>query len=254
MGNETWEGLGVPLYPSDGIVIDAQSTTADVLTIRNEASGTGDLLVLEDSDASEKMYVEYDGTTNWTIAKTAADNAIALTLTSAGTFTTGYHQGFYCSHTATGKFTTGSSQINSYAVDLFLGGEIGCEAEGMYIYVAKTGTLSLTSANISGLAIYIAGLGTSQPSTRCGVQIHMDGRSTPASSQDAFIICRTEATGNVTNALYFQGTTNPTYFIRVNNEAGFVSTQVPNGSVIKTLSVDLNGTEYWIPLYAASTS
>jgi hypothetical protein len=83
----------------------------------------------------------------------------------------------------------------------------------------------------------------------------MDGRTTAASSQDAFVICRTEESGApVTNALYFQGTENPTYFLRVNNEDGFVATQVPNGNVIKTISVDLNGTEYWIPLYAASTS
>lgn len=203
---------------------------------------------------AQNLFIEDDGVTNFTIAKTAADNAISLSLTSAGTFTSGYHQGYYVNHTATGKFTTGGSQINSFAVDLNLGGEIGCEAEGMYIYVAKTGTLSLTAANISGLAIYIAGLGTSQPGTRCAVQLHMDGRSTPASAQDAFIVCRTEATGLVTNALYFQGVTNPTYLIRVNNDAGFLTTQVPNGNIIKTLSIDFNGTEYWIPLYAACTS
>ena len=250
-GTDSFMGKAMPILGN--ATLTGETAADDVLTITGATSQAGDLLVLENVDGTELLYVEDDGVTNWTIAKTAAENAIALTLTSAGTFTTGYHQGFYASHTATGKFTTGNSQINSFAVDLFLGGEIGCEAEGMYIYVAKTGTLSLTSANISGLAIYIAGLGTSQPSTRCGLQLHMEG-ATVASGQDAFIMCRSEGTGLVTHAMQFYGSTNPTYFIGINSEAGFVTTQVPNGNVIKTISCSIGGTEYWIPLYSASTS
>jgi len=250
-GTDSFMGKAMPLVGNVEFI--SETAADDAITITGAASQSGDLLVFATDGGTELMYIEDDGVTNWTIAKTAADNAVALTLTNAGTFTTGYHQGMYVSQTATGKYTTGSSQINSMAVDLALGGEIGCEAEGLYVYVMMTGTLSLTSANISGAVLYIAPLGTSQPSSRCGLQIHIQG-ATQASAQDAFIICRTEDTGQVTSALHFQATNNPTYLLYCNNENGMVSTQVPNGNVIKTISVNLNGTEYWIPLYSASTS
>ena len=250
-GTDSFMGKAMPI--GGNVSISGETAADDVFTIVGATSQSGDLLVLEDVDNNEFLYVEDDGVTNWSIAKTAADNAVALTLTNAGTFTTGYHQGVYISQTATGKYTTGSSQISSYAVDLALGGEIGCEAQGIYVYVMASGTPVLASANISGAVLYIAPLGTSVPSARCGLQIHIQG-ATVASEQDAFIICRTEATGQVTSALHFQATNNPTYFLYCNNETGMVSTQTPNGNVIKTISVNLNGTEYWIPLYAASTS
>ncbi len=204
--------------------------------------------------STEILFVEDDGVTNITVATTdGGDNAVALTLTDGSTITSGYVQGYYVSQTTSGKYTTGSSQINSIAVDLFLGGEVGCEAEGMYIYVAKSGTPEFGSANISGLVVYMANLGTDAPSSRSAIQLHMEG-TTVAQGQDAFVLMRLEGAGpRVTNMFEKSGTsTNPTNFLKTNATDGMVQAITAGGTQDKVLVVNLAGSTYWIPMYAAS--
>src|SRR4030065_1931991 len=141
----TYMGLAVPLFPdslSDGIHIQPQGPAGafDILTITQSSGHTGDFVVLEDGDAStELLVVEEDGVTNWTVASPGADNVLSIVITDTSTVTSGYLQGAYVSLTLTSdaSYTTGSAQLNGFAVDLFLDGTGGCEAEGMYVDVAS---------------------------------------------------------------------------------------------------------------------
>lgn len=221
----TYEGIGLPAYGE---------------FYRYSASGT------------QNLFVEDDGVWNFThtSTNTAGENIIALTLTDSATITSGYSQGFYVNHTTSGSYTGGGAQINSIAVDLTLGGTIACEAEGLYIYVAQTGTPTLTSANINGANIYIADLG-SQPAARSALQLHIaDGNE--ASGQDAFIVMRLEgASGATTNMFEKAGTaTNPTNFLKTNaaNNMVFAGDFGTDGASTYGLRCLVAGTTYYIPL------
>ncbi len=201
-------------------------------------------------------YVESDGVFNLSVDDPGRDNAVALTITDGSTAATGYLQGYYVSITtdSTASFTTGNSQINSFAADLFLGGTISCEAECFYGYIAKSGTPTVTSGNISGMVVYIDDLGGAA-SSRSGIQIHIaDGNA--AASQDAFIVMRLEgASGAVTNMFQKSGTaTNPTYFLATNATDGMINAGdvVSSGATAQSLVCNINGSVRHIPLYTNS--
>lgn len=201
-------------------------------------------------DQTEVWFVEDDGVTNLTIDQPGADNIFAITVTDSSTVTSGYLQAFYTSVTASGSYTTGNSQINAFAVDLFLAGTVGCEAEGMYVYVAASGTPTLTSSNINGVNIYIDDLGSS-PSVRSGLQIHVaDGNA--GSTADAFIYMRLEgASGAVTNMFEKGGTAaNPTNFLKSNAVGNMVAAGdfVTSATSTYGLKCLIAGTTYYIPL------
>ncbi len=204
------------------------------------------------ADGTQNLYVEDDGVWNFThtSTNTAGENVVALTLTDSATITSGYSQGFYVNHTTSGSYTGGGAQINSIAVDLTLGGTIACEAEGLYIYVAQTGTPTLTSANINGANIYIADLG-SQPAARSALQLHIaDGNE--ATGQDAFIVMRLEgASGATTNMFEKAGTaTNPTNFLKSNAANNMVASGdfITSATSYYGLKCLIAGTTYYIPL------
>src|SRR4030066_129538 len=255
-------GLAVPLFPdslSDGIQIEPSGSAGsfDILTITQSSGHSGDFLVLEERDGStEILVVEEDGVTNWVVASPGADNVLAVVVTDTSTVTSGYIQGVYVSLTLTSdaSYTTGSAQINGFAVDLFLDGTVGCEAEGMYVYVASNSAPTLTSSNINGINVYIDDL-KATPGNRSALQLHIaDGNA--ASGQDAFIVCRLEgASGAVTNFLQFAGTaTLPSYFMATNSGSGtkMIQAITVGGTQDKVLACNINGSTYWIPLYAAS--
>jgi len=230
----TMEGLSVPLYGG---------------FTSYQASGT--------TASSAYLVVNDDGTHDFTWADEGADNFISVTLTDATTITSGYIQSFYTSVTTSGAYSTGNTQINAFAVDLFLGGTVGCEAEGMYIYVAGSGSPTLTSANISGLNIYIADLGAAAPGNKCALQLHMadDGVAT---GMDAFIVCRLEgATGATAGFVQFAGTaTLPEFFLVTNSGAGgkMLRAYSPSDAATAALACNINGTVYNIPMVADSCS
>jgi len=256
----SYMGLAVPLYPdsaSDGIHIEAEGSAAtyDILTITQSSAHTGDFLVLEDGDGStEILVIEEDGVTNWAVSQPGADNVLALTITDSTTVTSGYLQGYYTSLTTGGAYSTANTQINAFAVDLLLGGTVACEAEGMYVYVAKSGSPTLTSSNINGINVYIDDLGSS-PSVRSAIQLHIaDGNA--GSTADGFIYCRIEGgSGAVTNLIEKGGTaTNPTYFLKTNATDGMINAGdvTSSGATAQSLVCLVGGAIRHIPLYTNS--
>jgi hypothetical protein len=180
-----------------------------------------------------------------------ADNVLGMVITDSSTVTSGYVQGYYCSMTTSGAYSTASTQINAMAVDLILGGTVACEAEGLYIYVAGTDTPTLTSSNINGINVYIDDLGAA-PGSRCALQLHIaDGNA--ASNLDAFIAMRLEGgSGAVTNMFQKAGTaSNPTYFLATNATNGMIlAGDFLGGTAAAThgLACNINGSVRYIPL------
>jgi len=260
----TYMGLAVPLFPdslSDGIHIQPQGSAGafDILTITQSSGHTGDFVVLEDGDAStELLVVEEDGVTNWTVASPGADNVLSIVITDTSTVTSGYLQGVYVSVTPSSdaSYTTGGAQINAFATDIFLDGTIGCEVEGMYVYIATNGTApTLTSGNLNGVNVYIDDLKAAASSVN-GIQLHMaDGNS---HTQSAFVYMRMEGSSAAIDSMFQKAGTAalaPTYFLRTNNGAvtgKMIQTFTVGGTQDLVLVCNINGSTYWIPLYAAS--
>lgn len=193
------------------------------------------------------------GCFDWVLSDLDADNAFGLIITDANTITSGYVQGYYCSLTTSGSYTTGSTQVNAMAVDLLFGGTVGCEFSGAYFYLAASGSPTITSANISGVNIYIDDVGGT-PGNKCALQLHMadDGVAT---GMDAFIVCRIEGSGATANFVQFAGTaTLPTYFISTNSGAGakMLRAYSPSDAATLALACYINGTVYNIPMVADS--
>lgn len=207
----------------------------------------------EATPTTENWYIEDDGVLNITHTALGADNAIALTITDGSTaFTSGYLQGYYVSLTTSSaaSYTTGSSQINAIAVDMFLGGTIGCEAEGMYIYIAAGSSPSMASANISGITVYIDALGTEAAYVQ-DLFLHYANATAPI-MLGSYILMKGEGTKAPGTALGFMGQF-PTYFVRtIASQTGMVQSITCGGTQDKVLVCNLNGSTYWIPLYAAS--
>jgi len=188
-----------------------------------------------------------------TLSSPGADNLFSITVTDASTVTSGYLQSFYTSFTTSGSYSTGSTQINAYAVDLLLGGTVACEAEGMYIYVGPSGTPTLTSANINGLNIYMDELGAA-PSVLSCLQLHK-GNTTQGSSVDSFIYMRLEGLAPAGSMIEKGGTaTNPEYFLISNAADGMIVAYSASDAASKALRVKLAGTVYNIPMVADSCS
>ena len=203
----------------------------------------------------QNWHIEDDGVLNLALADLGADNAFAMIITDSSTgFSSGYLQGYYVSLTTSsaGTYTSGNAQINPFAVDLFLKGTIACEAEGMYIYVAGSSPTAITSANICGLNVYIDDLGGT-PSSKSCLTLHMADNST-TSGQDAFIVMRLESPGVVNAMFQIPGGTSgqPNYFLKTGNTGNMVRAITVGGTQDKVLTCHINGSTYWLPLYAAS--
>lgn len=193
------------------------------------------------------------GAFNMSFTDEGADNHLAITVTDSSTVTSGYIQAFYTSVTTSGAYSTGSTQINAYAVDLLLGGTVACEAEGMYIYVGPSGTPTLTSANINGLNIYMDELGAA-PNILAGLQIHK-ANTTQGSTTDTFIYMRLEGSAPASSMFEKGGTAaNPEYFLISNAVDGMVVAYSASDSASKALRLKLGGTVYNIPMVADSCS
>ena len=195
-----------------------------------------------------------DGAFDIDFVDPGADSCFSIDVTDSETVTSGYVVGHYVTLATTGTYTTGSTQVTGYAVDLtWVGGTVGCEFQGMYIYLAGSGSPTLTSANISGLNIYIADVGGT-PGNKCALQLHMEDDGV-ATGMDAFIVCRIEGSGAVANFLQFAGTeTLPEYFLATNSGAGakMIRSYSPSDSATASLMCNIDGTVYRIALVADS--
>jgi len=194
------------------------------------------------------------GCFDWVLSDLDADNAFGLVITDANTVTSGYVQGYYVSMTTTGAYSTGNTQINAIAVDMFLGGTLACEAEALYIYLAASGTPTTTSANINGINIYIDDLG-GNPSRVSGIQIHWADDGTGST---AFIYARMEGASPACISFIEKGGTaasNPTYLLTTNSAAtaaGWIRTYTVGDAATLALACNINGTVYNIPMVVDS--
>lgn len=227
----TYDGMAVPLF--GGYTAYASDGTTAFLTVN--ATGTHDF--------------------TWT--NPGADNYISVTVADATTVTTGYFQPFYANLTCTGSKSTGNTQITAFATDITLGGTISCEAQGMYVYISGSGTL--TGANVSGIVVNIADLG-GQCSTRAGIQIHWSDNDV-ASSQDAFILCRFDDANAAARAVIDMnstGMTNPEFFLVTNAVASTEHMYCPQAidsmTGVGSLRIKVGSTILRIPLVADSCS
>lgn len=220
----TYNGLGVPLYPdSDGVSMTLPT-------------GAG-----FDISASDP----------------GANNLVSVAAADGSTVTSGYLQPFYASITldSDANWTTGNAQINAFASDITLAGTVAVEVSGAYIYISASAD-SIASANISGYNAYIADLGGS-PSTRAGIQIHIEDGNV-GSSQDAAVLVRLEgSSSSLTNLIQLAGTATrkPAKFFATNQGAAagsLVQAFTAGGTQDLVLVCNINGSTYWIPMYAAS--
>lgn len=196
------------------------------------------------------------GALNLTFNDAGADNFISVSIVEGTTVTSGYCQPFYANITmdSDAAWSTGNSQLNAFATDITMDGTVSCEVEGMYIYItSSSGTL--TSANVSGVVVNMAEMPA--PSTRAGIQLHFEGGNV-GTSQDAAILIRLEGSSSaLTNVFQFAGTAakKPGYFIATNaggQASTFLQAKTVGGTQDVVLVCNINGSTYWIPLYAAS--
>jgi len=220
----TYMGLAVPLYPDS----------------------TGLNMVLSTGGAFDVTAVD-----------PGADNLFAIDVDDGSTVTSGYLQPFYASITldSDASWTTANAQINAFSTDITLDGTVSCEVEGMYVYISSSSG-TITSANISGFVVYIDDLAAS-PSTRAGIQIHIaDGNV--GSTQDAAILVRLEGSSSaLTNLIQLAGTAaqKPAYFLATNQggaASSLIQSKTAAGTQNLVLVCNINGSTYWIPMYAAS--
>ncbi len=207
-----------------------------------------------DTSQTEVWSVDNGGMFNFAITSPGADNLLEVVVTDSTTTASGYLQPVYSKITTSGSWTTGNAQLNAFAADLFLGGTVGCEAHGLAVYITKSGSPTLTSAQPAGVQVYIDDLGSS-PSSRAALRLHIaDGNA--ASTNDAFIIMRIEgSSGAVTNMFEKAGTaTNPTYFLKTNATDGMINAGdvTASGATAQSLVCMIGGAIKHIPLYTNS--
>lgn len=208
-----------------------------------------------DDSQTQVQYVESTGVDNRTFTSPGADNLLALIVTDTSTATSGYLQPFYTSITLTSDaaWSTSNAQINAFATDITLDGTVACEVEGMYVYITNSSG-TVTSANISGYVCYIDNLAASATS-RAGIQIHVaDGNV--GSVQDAAVLVRMEGSScALTNLMQIYCPQYITYFLKTNSAATagkMIQSKTAAGTQDLVLVCNINGSTYWIPMYAAS--
>jgi len=186
-----------------------------------------------------------------------ADNLVAITANDGSTVTSGYLQPFYTAITLDSDAAWSSSaQINAFAADITLDGTVNVETSGVYIYITSASAPTISSGQVNGYEVYIDDL-KAAPSTRAGIQIHVADGNT-ASNQDAAMLVRLEGSSStLTNLIQLAGTANkkPAYFLAT-NQGGAASSLIQSFTAAGTqdlvLVCNINGSTYWIPMYAAS--
>jgi hypothetical protein len=92
-GKGTWEGLGIPRLGEYEQV--QQDPTLDVVTLTGSTGQTGDFIVCQDSDGSEKFVVSSSGGMTFanefaiSLASTLTDAAVKVSVTSTGAIAAG---------------------------------------------------------------------------------------------------------------------------------------------------------------------
>jgi hypothetical protein len=190
-----------------------------------------------------------------------AVNMFSITVSDATTITSGYIQAFYANVTSTGSKTGGNAtQVNAFAADVFFGGTVTSQVSGMYVYMAESGTATMTDAQLDGYVVFLGSVGSAAV-YRSGFHAYSEEpTATNASGLDAGLIVECAgATGTWGAVIGVMGVTKPLYFLQINNAPGeerMFSTGA-RGNVAAAaawLACNVNGTVYQIALHATCTS
>lgn len=229
----TMEGLGVPI--NGGYTAYQDDGTTAFLTVSNE------------------------GAHDFTFTDEGADNFISVTIADTTTITSGYIQAFYASITSTGSKSTAQtgSQQNAFAADIILGGTQAAWTSGVFIYIAETGSCTITSSTITGYTVYLAAFGSS-PASRHGFHVFSAETSTyaDATGVDSAFHAEGAMTGTYGALISHDGSVPPEYFLDVHDTTDvttrMVSTYDPSDAATKALRVKLGSTVWNIPMVADS--
>jgi hypothetical protein len=188
---------------------------------------------------------------------TTADNVIDVAATFSGNQTSGYNNVFYVNLTVSGSMTGGvaGGQVNAFGADITLDGSSDAFGYGGgYIYIAKSGSWSNTSAVVYGFCTDIQEVGQ----VDYLVNLWLQNSSTNASTGlNAYILFSNQGAsgGKNTTLFYVQGITLPKFFLQAASAAsnGFISARTMEAATSgNSLTCYLGSTTYYIPLYSAT--
>lgn len=203
--------------------------------------------------ASQEVQIGDKGQIHQTITNMGADNAFHMTINDGTTTSSGYCQGLYINLNTTTLASWSGGQINPVAIDYFIGGTVGVETTGLYIYIDKTSSPTVTSAEVSGETIYLMDLGGT-PSYQACLRLFKNTTNLGV-TDDSFIFCVNQGSGNTTSLIGLGGTNHPSYFLTTHSAAGsgkMIQTGVTPDQIGAVLVCMINGSTMWIPLYTPS--
>jgi hypothetical protein len=186
-----------------------------------------------------------------------ADQAVALTVVDSGNHASGYAAGYYVNATISGSNTGGfaSTQWNAFAADITLDGLSGAAGYGGgYIYIAKSGTFTDTSAVVYGFCTDIQEIGQVDYLANLWLQNSSTNASTGV---NAYILFSNQGAsgGKNTGMFYVQGINFPAYFLKLQDGAGggmLSAKDLSSGTIGHSLLCYIGSTAHYIPLYDAT--
>jgi hypothetical protein len=185
-----------------------------------------------------------------------ADSFVDISVADDSTVATGYLVGEYITMSFTGAYTTGSTQLTGLAIDAtYTAATVGCELQGVYLYLAGSGSNTLTSANVNGLNIYVDDLG-GNPARASAIQLHWADDGTGSS---ALLYIRMEGASAAVGAFVeFGGTAAlaPTYFLKSNGVSGSMYYGGYTATAVTGIGLrcSMGGSIYYIPLIATTSA
>lgn len=231
----TYDGLSVPLYGG---------------YVRGSSDQTTTLTVAASNNAHDFVMAH---------SATTADNMFGLDVDVSGSFSSGYTNCFYVDLKVSGNLGGGvaSNQVNAFGADITLDGTSSAAGYGgMYIYIAKSGTWSDTSAVVYGACLDIQEVGSVD--YKCN--LWLQNSSSTAASVDAYILISGQgASGGINSPLFYvQGQTYFPYLLKLQTDgaSGFFQKtamgQVTNST--GSLLFYAGSAKYAIPFFNSTTA
>jgi hypothetical protein len=225
-GTLAYKGLAVPIYGESTITQVTEGT--DVLTLDSVA------------DANTGVNIQ------------------RINITSTSAQTSGYLQGSYVNLNLDGGGTGGqTTQANSFATDITIDGTFSSGVWGMYVYAQEGSTGSTPTAGaLVGVQTYFAAFGAAMDYRVGFWATSAETNSNLATGRDGAFMAECGSAGAWKSMLIAHGGP-PGAFLSIYGAPGeeeMYSTRAVAGSTSAYLKVDVNGTLFWLGLYASCTS
>jgi len=260
-GGETWVKDGDYLYFGDSKDVSAcwDGTDLDILPVADDTgainigNGTLDIDFKVFFGTTGHYFLCDVGGEKISIAAapsgSSAVNALDMTIADACTLSSGYAHGLHIGYTKSGTDTGGgcaTTQHNAIGIDYTIsGGGAALGYNGMYVYMARSGTPTLTNAVIFPVNLDVQEMGATD---YLGALWLQKSNTTKGTSIDAFILMSLQGSGVAKTAIYFQGTQYPDNFLQFASATAqdMLVAATPTGTTVKYLKVDLGGDAYAI--------